>query len=56
MFNAGCLVNPMDGGAWHAVVHGPAELDRTERQSMLVWALKLLLCVLFLRHTKPAML
>ena len=25
-----CLENPMDGGAWWAVVHGVAELDRTE--------------------------
>ena len=24
-----CLENPMDRGAWHAIVHGVAELDMT---------------------------
>ena len=26
-----CLENPMDGGAWWAVVHGVAKSDMTER-------------------------
>ena len=25
-----CLENPMDGGAWWAIVHGVAELDTAE--------------------------
>ena len=25
-----CLENPMDGEAWEAIVHGVAELDKTE--------------------------
>ena len=25
-----CLENPMDGGAWRAIVHGVAELDTAE--------------------------
>ena len=28
-----CLENPMDRGAWWAIVHGVAELDRTQRLS-----------------------
>ena len=30
-FQYSCLVNPMDGGAWWATVHGVAELDKTEQ-------------------------
>ena len=26
-----CLENPMDGGAWQAIVHGIAESDATEQ-------------------------
>ena len=26
-----CLGNPMDRGAWKIIVHGVAELDKTER-------------------------
>ena len=26
-----CLGNPMDRGAWQIIVHGVAELDKTER-------------------------
>ena len=26
-----CLENPMDRGAWQAIVHGVAELDKAER-------------------------
>ena len=26
-----CLENPMDGGAWHAIVHGVAQSDMTEQ-------------------------
>ena len=29
-FQYSCLGNPMDGGAWWAMVHGVAELDTTE--------------------------
>ena len=28
-----CLENPMDGGAWRAVVHGVAQSDMTKRLS-----------------------
>ena len=28
-----CLENPMDGGAWQAVVHGIAQSDMTKRLS-----------------------
>ena len=28
-----CLENPMDRGAWQAIVHGCKELDTTEQQS-----------------------
>ena len=30
-FQYSCLVNPMDGGALWATVHGVAELDKTEQ-------------------------
>ena len=29
-----CLENPMDRGAWRAIVHAVAELDTTEKLSM----------------------
>ena len=30
LFQYSCLKNPMDGGAWQAIVHGVTESDVTE--------------------------